>query len=107
MSRANPEPDRRPKNEAEAICFDILKSNGWTITKRGWPDFFIRKGNVFAAVEVKRRNTHRLKYHQRTVMMALAHAGIPVYRYDPDEGFQRAFLPHPQTTKNDAILPPI
>ena len=31
---------RKPKNHAEAACFDDLVRAGWTVTKKGWPYFF-------------------------------------------------------------------
>ena len=89
----------RPQNAAEAECYDKLTANGWQVTKKGWPDFFVTKGNKFAVVEVKRRNTHRLKYHQRLVMKLLSSMGIPCYRYDYDNHFTRIGLDAPQEDK--------
>lgn len=45
---------RMPANKAEAECFKLLKDNGWTPTKRGWPDFFCVKGDQVCAT----RTTH-------------------------------------------------
>ena len=36
---------RKPANEAEGICYDVLADDGWTLTKRGWPDYFAFKGD--------------------------------------------------------------
>lgn len=81
---------RKPKNKAEAECFDYLSEQGWTPTKRGWPDFFcINENGDVIVVEVKPTDRHGLKLNQNTVMKALAAAGIPCYKYTPDRGLRK------------------
>lgn len=75
------------KNKAEQHCAEMLTIDGWTLTKRGWPDFiaFKKDGSVIA-IEVKAKETHKLSYFQVKVMSILHKAGIPCYRYCPSKG---------------------
>lgn len=79
--------DRLPKNEAEAKLYDIMKVDGWELTKRGWPDFACFKDGEMILVEVKPKRSHRLKFWQHRVLQELAKKGVCCYRWDPDEGF--------------------
>lgn len=82
---------REPRNDAESAFFLAAKDRGWTITKRGWPDFFCfneLEGKV-AAVEVKPTSSRPLKHEQEMVMMLLARHGIACFKWSPDGGFQR------------------
>lgn len=83
---------RRPFNEAEGEFYDKMTAAGWTVTKRGWPDFFCvdASGDV-CLVEVKPSNACRLKREQTKVMRYLSSKGIKCYRWDPVEGFSRDF----------------
>lgn len=80
---------RRPQNLAEGAFFDAALAAGWEPTKRGWPDFFMEKDGVIAAVEVKPSTRTPLKRSQRRVMEALAAHGVPCFRWTPDGGFDR------------------
>ena len=31
---------KRPNSESEGLFFDKMRKAGWSLTKRGWPDFF-------------------------------------------------------------------
>lgn len=64
-------------------------SAGWEASKRGWPDFILRRGNEVAFVEVKSRDGIALKTDQTKVAELLAAAGFKVYRWSPDGGFVR------------------
>lgn len=83
---------RRPKNFAEGKVYDWLISQGWNVTKRGWPDFFCWKsnsGNIqILIVEVKRRKHHRLRKDQSRVFSTLKSHRISVQMLTPDN------LPH-------------
>lgn len=79
---------KEPANKAEAQCFKLLQDNGWTPTKRGWPDFFCIKGNRVCAVEVKPRSTTPLKKNQLVIMGELSAKGIPCFLWSPDGGFE-------------------
>ena len=87
------ESSRRPKNKAEGECFDVLRADGWNVTKRGYPDFFCWKetpeGEMFAFIEVKPKRSNRLKTMQLKVMKFLSSKGIECYRWSPDYGFTR------------------
>lgn len=79
---------RRPQNIAEGKLYDLMKSTGWTVTKRGWPDFFcVNAAGEVCAVEVKPHSWNRLKREQLAVARALKAAGIAVYKWSPDGGF--------------------
>ena len=79
---------KKPKNEAEAACFNVLQGNGWKPTKRGWPDYFCIRGNEICAVEVKPRKSDRLKRNQLVVMGLLAKQGMKCFMWSPDGGFE-------------------
>jgi hypothetical protein len=61
---------------------------GWTISKRGWPDFIMWKDGKIACVEVK-KDLDRLKHNQRLVLKALASYGVPCFTWRPIEGFRK------------------
>lgn len=79
---------KAPKNKAEAACFEYLSSNGWTVTKRGWPDFFCVKDGAICAVEVKPKKTSKLKQNQIAIMGELSAKGIRCFMWSPDGGFE-------------------
>lgn len=83
---------RRPKNIAEGAFFDLAAKDGWEVTHRGWPDFFVRKGDRIAAVEVEPSASRTLRDDKREVMAVLAEHGIPTYQWSPDGGFARLEL---------------
>jgi hypothetical protein len=84
-----PSPPRRPKNAAEGAFWDRATSEGWAVSRRGWPDFFLERGGRIALVEVKPHRGRRLKTEQRRVLLALAAYGVPCYQWCPDGGFTR------------------
>jgi hypothetical protein len=61
---------------------------GWTISKRGWPDFFMWKDGKLACVEVK-GDLEGLRANQKAVLEALAAYGVPCFTWRPLEGFKR------------------
>lgn len=80
---------KRPKNEAEGLFFDKITAEGWTATKRGWPDFFcINDAGEFCCVEVKPRKSDRLKNDQVSIMRCLSQAGVKCYKWTPDGGLE-------------------
>jgi len=52
-----------------------LTAAGWTVTKRGCPDFFLFKGEDFMVIECKKPGV-ALKTEQSRVMRALLERGI-------------------------------
>lgn len=75
------------KNKSEEAFCQFADSNGWRVTKRGWPDFFCLvqiAPNDFACVEVKRDAKNSLKKEQMFVARFLKKHGIPVYRWDAE-----------------------
>lgn len=80
---------RRPKNAAEAEFFDAAANAGWSLTKRGWPDFFLKRGEDVVVVEVKPVSSRALRREQARVLAALCEARIPCGIWSPDGGLQR------------------
>lgn len=77
----------RLKNKAEGKCFAALSKQGWTFTRRGWPDFFcMHSEKGIMVVEVKPAFTHPLKKSQQLIMRELTKFGVPCFRWDPQNG---------------------
>ena len=76
--------ERTNKNIPERMCEEFFKSDGFTVTKRGWPDFIVRKGNRVMAVEVKPSIQDHLKPTQSAVMDWLISLGVECYQWSPD-----------------------
>lgn len=81
--------EKRPKNIAEQSFFDMMKANGWNVTKRGWPDFFCfhHKTGRLSLVEIKSKRGHRLKREQFAIMQKLSECGVPCFKWTPNGGF--------------------
>lgn len=78
----------RPSNKAEAMLYDKLTKEGWTVTKSGYPDFFCVKDEKVVLVEVKPRKTDGLKTNQQRILELLSKYGVPCYKWSPDGGFE-------------------
>lgn len=91
-------PSRRPKNLAEGEAYDALIAAGWTITKRGCPDFFLFKESLghedFMCVECKKPNVP-LKTAQVKVMRALLKKGVSCAVWRRGLGLEALTLDHP------------
>lgn len=82
------------KNKAEDAFEKFMYAEGWSVTKRGWPDFLAfktegkgeKKKHQVILVEVKADGSHPLKPEQYRVFQILASAGFLCYRYDPENG---------------------
>jgi hypothetical protein len=79
----------RIPNDSEAECARRLRSAGWLVTKRGWPDFFAwnEETGEIAFIEVKQKRTHNLKISQRHIMEIMASRGIQCWLFTPDSSF--------------------
>lgn len=75
---------REYKNKPEEQFCQFAESQGYSVTKRGWPDFFCVKNGEFIAVEVKPKKYTKLKNYQLTLMAHLVSKGIKCYRWDPE-----------------------
>jgi len=73
----------RTSNEAEIRVAQEMESQGWTLYKRGWPDFIAVRGEEVRFLEVKPIRESPLSAHQRTVAAILARFGIKVERVAP------------------------
>ena len=80
--------ERLPRNKHEREFYDLMKGEGWFITKRGWPDFACFRGEDFMVVEVKEKRSHRLKKSQYRLLKTFARHGIKAFKWGSDEGFE-------------------
>lgn len=79
---------RHGGNEREKEFIRQASNAGWTLSKRGWPDFFMWKDGKIACVEVK-PDLGCLRANQKAILSALASYGIPCFTWRPTEGFKR------------------
>ena len=84
------------KNKSEREFQIWAEEKGWTVSKRGWPDFFCKneRGEV-VLVEVKSAQRYRLRKDQWGVMEELVKFGVPCYKWTPDTGFVPVKKPKP------------
>jgi hypothetical protein len=68
-------------NDAETLFAEWARSEGWTPTKAGWPDFLCFRGDEVMAVEVKWSDG--LSQYQRAACDLLALHGIRVFVWTP------------------------
>lgn len=73
----------------EARFRKFAEEAGWTVSKRGWPDFILNRGGETVFVEVKSKQTTGVSRPQSAIMGLLARAGFKVFRWDPQKGFTR------------------
>jgi len=74
------------RNKREDQFANEAVSRGWTVIKRGWPDFLCWKGDEMVFVEVKPEGDP-LSAYQNVVMDKLAGLGLRWYRWSPRTGF--------------------
>lgn len=72
-------------NPHEQAFAEWARSQGWTVTKQGWPDFICRRGEEVMAVEVKGGNDG-LRGEQAATMRDLRAAGLPTFMWTPESG---------------------
>lgn len=73
-------------NPIEQEFRQLAESQGWDVTKRGWPDFICRRNGELMAVEVKGPHDG-LSREQYQAISDLRRAGIPTFVWSPDTGF--------------------
>jgi hypothetical protein len=83
---------RRPRAPANAAFYDAAQAGGWTITRRGWPDWWCTRTREdgeaeVAVVLVRQHRGRRLKRDQRAILRVLAAAGIPCYEWSLEQGY--------------------
>ena len=65
-----------------------MRSFGFEVTKRGWPDFICYgPSDSVVCIEVKRGAELKLKPSQLRIMEILSSAGVECLRWDPSSGF--------------------
>jgi hypothetical protein len=72
----------------EALFAEWAESQGWTVTKRGWPDFICRRNGEVMAVEVK-GGADDISPEQGDTLDNLSAAGVPTYVYHHGLGLKR------------------
>lgn len=72
----------------EARFAEWAMSQGWDVTKRGWPDFICRRDGALMAVEVK-GGMDDLSPEQIDTLNNLSAAGLPTYVYYDGLGLKR------------------
>jgi hypothetical protein len=92
---------RNLKNPAERQLFNELISQGWYVTKRGFPDFACFKGDNLALVEVKPTSTRRLRRDQYRLMVRLAEFGVKCFRWSPDSGYHPISATFPDLSRRE------
>jgi hypothetical protein len=75
-------------NSREASFARQAKKAGWTVTRRGWPDFLCWRGDDIVFVEVK-PNGYGLDPHQMLIMTKLISLGLKCFKWTPSDGFTR------------------
>lgn len=83
---------RRPRNTNQAHFFDLASEAGWTLSTRGWPDYFLKLGNSVCCVEVKAASSRNFRPEQVRVLAALSQAGIPCFCWSPDGGLEKVVM---------------
>ena len=78
-----------PTNPTEAALYRQLDAEGWTILRRGWPDFYCIRGDELMLVEVKAKKDNRLRAEQGEVLYGLGRRGIPCFKWSPNGGLER------------------
>ena len=83
---------RMPQNVRDLACWQMLHQQGFTPSRRGWPNFIAwqpGKPPIFVVI----RRGRGLKYSQRKTATALAEAGLRVYIFTGTALVR--FVPHP------------
>jgi hypothetical protein len=85
-------------SNAEADFALWATGEGWSVTKRGWPDFLCRRDDAVIAVEVKDGNDG-LSAEQHTALTDLNRAGIPTYLWTRHTGLR----PYPKMPSAESL----
>lgn len=80
---------RSGPNPAEAAFAAAANAAGWSVGKRGWPDFWMVRNGRICVCEVKRSGNIALRDSQLAILKFFAASGIEAYRWDPETGFTR------------------
>jgi hypothetical protein len=77
-------------NAAELRFTRWAESQGWRVTKRGWPDFICRRGGELMCVEVKDGADHLSRWQAQAAADLAAHV-IPVFEWRPPSSWQPGY----------------
>lgn len=75
-------------SEAEFYFRKLAEEKGWTLFKRGWPDFLCLRNGEVVFVEVK-NGRDNVSESQRKVLNILSGLGLKCYVWRPTKGFVR------------------
>ena len=84
FAAVNLQPVNTNKTEEKFAVKAVAK--GWSVTKRGWPDYLCWSGDEVMCVEVKPEGQD-LSPYQKLVMQKLTGLGLKCYRWSPVKGF--------------------
>ena len=82
-------PQVEPGNRDEKLLWSKLQDEGWSVLRKGWPDFFCYKDDNIMLIEVKPSRNHRLKSEQLEILLRLAEKGLSCYRWSPQVGLEQ------------------
>lgn len=87
----------RHPNKIEREFAEKASLAGWSVTKRGWPDFIIRRNGRIAFVEVKPDigPGSLPSAHQFSILQELSRLGAECYVWSPKIGFRKITLDPP------------
>lgn len=91
LLRTHPAPGHRIRtygNNAERRFVEMALSEGWKVTKRGWPDFICFRGNEVCVVEVKPHSSSEPRPSQSRILELLRAHGISALVWSPSGGFK-------------------
>lgn len=75
------------KVPSEIQFFNIIKSQGWTPVKRGWPDYLCYKDGKIILVEVKSKSFDGgMSPFQKFMTAVLSANGLECYRWTAETG---------------------
>lgn len=86
MQRNSITHSRRPRDATKAAFFDLAVDAGWLVATRGWPDFFLQKGDRIIAVQTIPVGRRKLRQNDADLQGILSELGVPCFAWSPDLG---------------------
>jgi len=81
---------KRPTPNSELAFKVAAQRAGWTVFKKGWPDFMCIKDGQIMVVEVK-HGSDKLSLEQKAMLRVLSNHGIRCFEWRESTGFRRLF----------------
>lgn len=76
----------RPRDTTKAAFYDLAEDAGWSVATRGWPDFFLQKGDRVIAVQAIPTGQRKLRQNDAVLQGILNELGVPCFAWSPDLG---------------------